>query len=286
MKFANVGGRATVITAAGGVDVERTSGGRFPADPPAVFAQWASFRQWAAALGEQQATAFDRDDLGPPSPRPTQVFGIGLNYRAHAAEAGLKVPEFPAVFTKFPTCITGPNSDVVLPSAKVDWEVELLVVIGLYGRFVSEADGWKHVAGLAVGQDLSERVVQFAGGGQFSLGKSFPGFGPTGPWLVTPDEIPDPGDLELSCRINGEEVQKGRTSDMILSVPRLVAELSAIVPLLPGDVIFTGTPAGIGATRKPPRFLAPGDVVESWIEHVGALRNRCVAAADPQRGPR
>jgi 2-keto-4-pentenoate hydratase/2-oxohepta-3-ene-1,7-dioic acid hydratase in catechol pathway len=285
MKFANLGGRATVITAAGGIDVERASGGRFPADPQAVFAQWSSFRAWAGALGGEKATPLDRDDLGPPAPRPTQVFGIGLNYRAHAAEAGLKVPEFPSVFTKFPTCIAGPTSDVVLPSGKVDWEVELVVVIGLYARCVSEADGWKHVAGLAVGQDLSERVVQFAGGGQFSLGKSFPGFGPTGPWLVTPDEIPDPDDLELGCRVNGEEMQKGRTSDMVLPVPRLVAELSAILPLLPGDLIFTGTPAGIGATRKPPRFLAPGDVVESWLEHVGGLRNRCLAASDPQRGP-
>jgi 2,4-didehydro-3-deoxy-L-rhamnonate hydrolase len=283
MKFANLGGRAAVITDAGAIDVERASGGRFPAEPQAVFAEWAALREWAATLGPQQATSVSRSDLGPPAPRPTQVFGIGLNYRAHAAEAGVAVPGSPAVFTKFPTCITGPTSDVVLPSAKVDWEVELVVVIGLYARHVSETEGWKHVAGLAVGQDLSERVVQFSGGGQFSLGKSFPGFGPTGPWLVTPDEIPDPGDLELGCSVNGEAMQKSRTSDMVFPVTRLIAELSAVLPLLPGDVIFTGTPAGIGATRKPPRFLAPQDVVESYIEHVGTLRNRCIAAPYPQR---
>lgn len=279
MRFANVGGRAAVLTEAGAVDVERASGGRFPADPQALFAEWAALRSWAAGLGSPEVTAVDEARLGAPAPRPAQVFGIGLNYRAHAAEAGLPVPGFPAVFTKFPTCITGPNADVVLPSAKVDWEVELVVVIGREARRVSERDGWNHVAGLAVGQDVSERVVQFAGGGQFSLGKSFPGFGPVGPWLVTPEEVPDPSDVALECRVNGEVMQRGRTSDMVFAVPRLVAELSAILPLLPGDVIFTGTPAGIGATRKPPRFLAPGDVIESTIEHVGTLRNRCVSAA-------
>ena len=133
--------------------------------------------------------------------------------------------------------------------------------------------GWRHVAGLTVGQDLSERVVQWASGGQFSLGKSFPGFGPMGPWLVTPNELVDPDDLELGCDIDGEVVQKSRTSDMVFSVPRLVAELSSILPLLPGDVIFTGTPAGIGATRKPPRFLQPGEVLHSWIEGIGSIRD-------------
>jgi 2,4-diketo-3-deoxy-L-fuconate hydrolase len=279
MKFANLAGRAAVITEAGAVDLERASGGRFPADPQAAFSDWAAIRAWAAGLRDPQATPFDEHLLAAPAPRPAQVFGIGLNYRAHAAEAGLPVPGFPAVFTKFPTCITGPRADVALPSAKVDWEVELVVVIGLEARRVSESDGWRYVAGLAVGQDVSERVVQFAGGGQFSLGKSFPGFGPMGPWLVTPDEVPDAGDLELRCSVNGELMQRGRTSDMVFPVPRLIAELSAILPLLPGDVVFTGTPAGIGATRTPPRFLAPGDVIESTIEHVGTLRNRCVAAA-------
>lgn len=279
MKFANLAGRAVVITEAGAVDVERASGGRFPSDPQAAFSEWAALRAWAASLRSPEATPVDEGLLGAPAPRPAQVFGIGLNYRAHAAEAGLQVPEFPAVFTKFPTCITGPRADVVLPSGKVDWEVELVVVIGLEAHHVSQSDGWKHVAGLTVGQDVSERVVQFAGGGQFSLGKSFPGFGPMGPWLVTPDEVPNPGDLELRCNVNGEAMQRGRTSDMVFGVPRLIAELSGVLPLLPGDVVFTGTPAGIGATRKPPRFLAPGDVIESTIEHVGVLRNRCVTAA-------
>jgi 2-keto-4-pentenoate hydratase/2-oxohepta-3-ene-1,7-dioic acid hydratase in catechol pathway len=143
---------------------------------------------------------------------------------------------------------------------------------------VAESAAWDHVAGLTVGQDLSERIVQWAGAGQFSLGKSFPGFGPMGPWLVTPDEVPNRDDLELGCAIDGETVQKSRTSNMVFGVSRLVAELSAVLPLLPGDVIFTGTPAGIGAARKPPRFLKPGEVLTSYVEGIGTLRNRLVAA--------
>jgi 2-keto-4-pentenoate hydratase/2-oxohepta-3-ene-1,7-dioic acid hydratase in catechol pathway len=160
----------------------------------------------------------------------------------------------------------------------VDWEVELVAVIGVRAHRVAEDAAWPHVAGLTVGQDLSERVVQWGAGGQFSLGKSFPGFGPMGPWLVTADELADPDDLALECAVNGEVMQKSRTSDMVFGVARLIAELSAILPLLPGDVIFTGTPAGIGATRKPPRFLQPGDVLTSTIEGIGTLRNRCVGA--------
>ena len=175
------------------------------------------------------------------------MFGIGLNYRDHAAESGLPLPDRPATFTKFPTCLTGPDAEVPLPSGAVDWEVELVVVIGVRAHRVSEGAAWQHVAGVTVGQDLSERVVQWSAGGQFSLGKSFPGFGPMGPCLVTPDALADPDDLAIRCAVNGEIVQQSRTSDMVFGVPRLIAELSAVLPLLPGDVIFTGTPSGIGA---------------------------------------
>lgn len=278
MRIANYDGKLTIVTDSGGVDVESTSNGRFSADPQAVFADWRAFCGWARSATGSAARPIADERLGPPAPRPVQVFGIGLNYEDHAAEAGIPLPTSPAVFTKFPTCITGPYANVDLPSSKVDWEVELVVVMGVRAHRVAEARAWNHVAGLTVGQDLSERVVQFAGAGQFSLGKSFPGFGPTGPWLVTPDEFANPDDLELRCTVNGETVQASRTSKMVFRVPRLIAELSAVLPLLPGDVIFTGTPVGIGATRKPPRFLAPGDVVESTIEGIGTLRNRCVAA--------
>jgi 2,4-didehydro-3-deoxy-L-rhamnonate hydrolase len=274
MKIASVRGRLGLVTTSGVVDVERASHGRFDADPQAIYASWDEFRQWASGANGEAAPLAE-GELDAPTPRPTQVFAIGLNYRAHAAEAGMALPERPATFTKFPTCITAPYADLELPSDKVDWEVELVVILGRRAHRVKEADGWAHVAGLAVGQDYSERVVQFAAGAQFSLGKSFPGFGPIGPFLVTTDELRDPNDLELRCTVNGEIVQRSRTSDMAFSVPQLVAELSSVVPLLPGDVIFTGTPAGVGVARKPPLFLKPGDVVESTIEGVGTIRNRC-----------
>jgi len=279
MKLGNVRGRLSLLTGVGAIDVEKASGGRFAADPQAVFAKWREFCAWAASAAKSDAKPYAETDLQCPVPRPTQVFGIGLNYRAHAEEAGLPIPNGPPTFTKFPSCITGPFDDVTLPSGFVDWEVELVVVIGERAFHVGESDGWKHVAALTVGQDISERVVQWGNGGQFSLGKSFPGFGPLGPCLVTPDEITNPDDLELGCRVSGEVMQTSRTSDMIFSVPRLIAELSAILPLLPGDIIFTGTPQGVGAVRKPPRFLQPGDAIESWIEGIGTIRNRMVAAS-------
>lgn len=259
-----------------GVDVAATSQGRFGPDPGGLYDDWAAFRSWAggldAAAGER--VPVDEARLCPPSPAPRQVFGIGLNYQAHADETGHEVTRIPAVFTKFPTCLAGPFAEVELPSGYVDWEVELVVVIGRTAHRVEAADAWAHVAGLTVGQDLSERVVQRAAGAQFSLGKSYPGFGPTGPWLVTPDELDDADDLALRCTLDGEVVQEARTGDMIVGVAGLVAVLSGIVTLLPGDVVFTGTPPGVGVARDPRRFLAPGQVVESWIEGIGTMRNR------------
>jgi 2-keto-4-pentenoate hydratase/2-oxohepta-3-ene-1,7-dioic acid hydratase in catechol pathway len=278
VRLANVDGRATLLYPGGGLDVARASDGRFGPDLHAIYASWLGFRDWAATAAAAGPTPVAEHDLRPPSPRPAQVFGIGLNYRDHAREAGMPLPERPATFTKFPTCLARPHADVRLPSAMVDWEVELVAVIGVRAYRVAEDDAWRHVAGLTIGQDLSERVVQWSAGGQFCLGKSFPDFGPTGPWLVTPDELDHPDDLAIGCRLNGDVVQESRTSDMVFGVPRLVAELSAILPLLPGDVVFTGTPAGIGATRKPPRFLVPGDVLVSRIDGIGEIRNRMVAA--------
>ena len=184
---------------------------------------------------------------------------------------------FPPTFTKFPTCLTGPDATVELPSEFVDWEVELVVVIGrprLRGRCRRRL---AHVAGLTVGQDLSERIVQTRPPApQFSLGKSFPGFGPIGPWIVSPDELDDPDDLALGCTVNGEEVQKSRTSDLIFGVGALITCLSSITPLLPGDLIFTGTPSGVGGTRTPPRFLAPGDELVSTIDGIGTIHTHLI----------
>jgi 2,4-diketo-3-deoxy-L-fuconate hydrolase len=277
MKIANVSGRLVIVTEEGGIDVETASAGRFGPDPQAIYGHWQAFRAWAGDAPSQGGAIIGDSDLGPPSPRPAQVFAIGMNYRDHAAETGLALPASPATFTKFPTCLTAPFADVVLPSEAVDWEVELVVVIGVRARHVGLSEAWDHVAGVTIGQDLSERVVQFASGGHFSLGKSFPGFGPTGPWLVTPDELGDPDDLELGCSVDGCEVQKSRTSQLVFGVPELIVQLSAVLPLLPGDLIFTGTPAGIGATRQPPQFLRPGQVLTSYIEGVGTMANRLIA---------
>jgi 2-keto-4-pentenoate hydratase/2-oxohepta-3-ene-1,7-dioic acid hydratase in catechol pathway len=259
------------------VDVERASGGSLPADPQAIYDHWDAVRALAERVSEPDAP-LDSQELEAPVPRPRQVFAIGMNYAAHAAEAGVEVPQHPPTFTKFPTCLAGPDATVVLPSEFVDWEVELVVVIGRPAYEVAPGAGWSHVAGVTVGQDLSERMVQLRPPApQFSLGKSYPGFGPTGPWVVTADELADPDDLAISCAVNGEEVQKSRTSDLVFGVDALVHELSSITPLLPGDLVFTGTPSGVGGTRTPPRFLAPGDELVSTIEGIGTIRTHLVA---------
>jgi len=276
MRVASAGGRAVLICGDGVVDVAAASGGALPADPQLLFEHWDAVRALAERAPEPDARV-DLRVLQAPVPRPRQVFAIGMNYAAHAAEAGLDAPTFPPTFTKFPTCLTGPDATVELPSSFVDWEVELVVVIGRLAYDVPIGEGWQHVAGLTVGQDLSERIVQTRPPApQFSLGKSFPGFGPIGPWVVPPDELDDPDDLALGCTVNGEEVQKSRTSDLIFDVDALIHHLSSIAPLLPGDLIFTGTPSGVGATRTPPRFLAPGDLLVSTIEGVGTIHTHLV----------
>jgi 2-keto-4-pentenoate hydratase/2-oxohepta-3-ene-1,7-dioic acid hydratase in catechol pathway len=279
VRIGNLDGRLVILTDAGALDVERASGGRFASDPQAVYQSWAEFTAWAAAADHAGAQPYDTGGLGAPAPAPRQAFGIGLNYRDHAAEAGMEVPDQLSVFTKFASCLTGPYTEVALPpGGHTDWEVELVAVIGTRAWQIAEADGWSHVAGLTVGQDISERILQLGSKPpQFSLGKSFPGFGPTGPWLVTLDEFANPDDLELGCSINGEDVQKSRTSNLIASVPKIIATLSETVPLLPGDVIFTGTPAGVGMARDPQRWLAPGDELVTYIEGIGEMRQSCVA---------
>jgi 2-keto-4-pentenoate hydratase/2-oxohepta-3-ene-1,7-dioic acid hydratase in catechol pathway len=276
MRVATVEGRAVVLVGDGVVDVSTASAGSLPADPQLLYEHWDELRALAERTTEPHA-ALDPRSLQAPVPRPRQVFAIGMNYAAHAAEAGLEAPTFPPTFTKFPTCLTGPDATVELPSEFVDWEVELVVVMGRLAYEVATGSGWAYVAGLTVGQDLSERIVQTRPPApQFSLGKSFPGFGPIGPWVVTPDELDDPDDLALGCSVNGEEVQKSRTSDLIFGVDALIHHLSSITPLLPGDLIFTGTPAGVGGTRTPPRFLAPGDELISTIEGIGTIHTHLV----------
>lgn len=283
MRIANVDSRAVLMTSAeAGIDIHTASEKRFGPDLASVYEHWEAFSAWAKDAGDRSVdVAADRSLLGSPSPAPRQVLAIGLNYSEHAAESGFAQPDrLPPVFTKFPTCITGPDTEVVLPEGgNTDWEVELVAIIGREAKNVPAADAWAYVAGLSVGQDISERVSQLAGPApQFGLGKSFAGFGPIGPWLVTPDEFNDPNDLELSCSIDGELVQKGRTKDLIFSVPQLIEGLSAILTLLPGDVIFTGTPAGVGVGRNPQRFLQPGETLTSRVEGIGELTQTFVEA--------
>lgn len=275
MRIANIGGRLNLVVAGGGVDVEKASDGLFAADPAAVYDRWAEFRGWAAAGVDFPADPIDEQTLGAPSPRPRQVFSIGANYPDHAAEADFTLPEVMEVFSKFPSSITGPNADVPLPKATVDWEAELVVVVGAVAHRVIQETAWDHIAGVTGGQDYSERERQMAAS-QWGLAKSYPAFGPTGPWLVTPDEFPDPDDIGITCSVNGERMQSARTSRMIYSVPEIVAELSTFCTLYPGDLIFTGTMAGVGFIRKPPRYLTVDDVVVTDVEGVGQLRNTMV----------
>ncbi len=279
MRIGTISGRLSLVSGDRALDVERASNGRFAADPDLIFGRWRDFTDWAATRSATDGEPFTPDLVGPPVSRPAQIFGIGLNYRAHASEAGVaQVPASPAVFTKFVSSITGPYDTVTLPSDKVDWEVELVAVIGERAHEVSEKDAWRHVAGLTIGQDLSERAVQLAGPvPQFSLGKSYPGFSPIGPVIVTPDEFSDPDDLALGCSLDGEVLQDGRTKDLIFSVPELVARLSNVLPLLPGDLIFTGTPSGVGMARDPQRYLPPGATLVSTIDGIGELRTPLVA---------
>lgn len=229
----------------------------------------------ATADGEF-AAALDDGRVGPPVPAPGSVFAVGLNYRSHAAESGVEPPATPLVFTKFPSCLTGPRADIELRSTTGDHEVELVVVIGTGGRDIDPADAWSHVAGLTVGQDISDRLLQFAASPpHFDLGKSRDTYGPIGPFVISTDAVTDPDDLALECLVNGVRHQSDRTANLIFDVPTLIAYLSGILTLQPGDLLFTGTPDGVGGPAG--RFLAAGDVIETTIEGIGTIVNRCTA---------
>lgn len=279
MRIYNVAGRLALGVGDGAVDVEEASDGRFGADVQAIFERWPEFTDWAGEFAGPATLEIDASRLGSPAPRPPQIFGIGLNYRDHAAEAGLTLPERPMVFTKFPASVTGPGGSIIRPAGSVDFETELVAVIGRRAEYVPAAQAWEYVAGFTVGQDLSERELQTSGPPpqQYNMGKSYRGFAPIGPALVTLDEFADPNDLELGCLVNGRQMQKGRTGDMIFSIPELIEFLSGILPLLPGDLIFTGTPSGIGWARKPPELLQIGDELITWVEGIGEMRHQFIA---------
>ncbi len=216
--------------------------------------------------------------LGVPIAGIRQFLGIGLNYRQHAIEAGMAIPTEPIVFSKSITALAGPDDDLPLPvgSVALDYEVELGIVIGTTARRVSQGDALQHVAGYVLANDVSERDWQLHRGGQWLKGKCHDGFGPIGPWLVTTDELPDPQQVGLQLRVNGEERQNSSTGDMIFGVAEIVSYLSQFMTLLPGDVVVTGTPQGVGMGFKPPKYLKAGDVVELFSPQLGRQQQRVV----------
>jgi 2-keto-4-pentenoate hydratase/2-oxohepta-3-ene-1,7-dioic acid hydratase in catechol pathway len=279
LRFVNLAGRAGLVVDGHVVDIARVSGGELPHDPMEALACWDDLRALEVEVPEDAPT-YDESVVGPPVPRPSKVFGVGLNYRAHAAEAGLDVPELPLIFTKFPNCISGPRADVMMTGDRVDYEVELVVVVGRRARNLAAENVADHLAGYSIGQDISDRAIQFSGKPpQFSMGKSADSFGPLGPAIVSLDAFADPDDLPIRCEVAGELRQEDRTSGMIFSVTELVVYLSRYCTLEPGDLIFTGTPAGVGSVRRPRAYLEAGQEIVSSVEGIGTLRNRCVEAA-------
>ncbi len=275
--LANAAGRAALVVDGHCHDLETVSGGELGPDPMVALA--APDRLAALTIDlDGPGTALAAARLGPPVPCPRNVFAIGLNYQAHADEGSMEVPDNPLVFTKFPSCLVGPTADVEMRSDAVDYEGELVVVIGQGGKDIEPADAWGHVVGLMVGQDISDRAVQFAAKpAHFDLGKSFDTFGPIGPVLVSPDSV-DRDRLRIVTEVNGEVRQDGSTDQLIFDIPTLVSYLSRVATLTTGDLIFTGTPDGIGAAQG--KFLADGDVVTTRIDGIGTLTNRCVRTTD------
>lgn len=239
-----------------------------------------ALKKAAAAIASPAAVVAPFSRLRAPVPDPGKVLCIGLNYRDHAEETGAAIPRDPVVFNKFQTAVAGPDDEIALPSvsSEVDYEAELVIVIGKKGKNVPKERAMEYVAGYTVGHDVSARDWQIKKDGkQWLLGKSFDTFAPMGPALVTADEIPNPHDLAIQLRLNGETMQNSSTKQMIFNTADLIAYISQVCTLLPGDVIFTGTPPGVGMARKPQVFLKPGDVCEVEIEGLGVLRNSCIA---------
>jgi ureidoglycolate lyase len=217
--------------------------------------------------------------LGPCVGRVPKFVAIGLNYRQHAAETRAAIPKEPIIFMKATSSICGPDDDVVIPkgSQKTDWEVELGIVIGSVARYVAQADARRHIAGYCIVNDVSEREFQIERGGQWTKGKSADTFGPIGPWVVTADQVPDPGKLALWTEVNGKRVQNSNTGDLIFGIDEIVSYVSHFLTLMPGDVIATGTPSGVGLGMKPPQFLKPGDRMRLSVEGLGEQNQRTVA---------
>lgn len=278
MRIANLNNRLALLTGDAALDVAQASGGKFGPDILSAYDHWDDFVAWEKGADYSDAKPFAKEDLGAPVPFPRQILAVGLNYRDHADEASLPYPEHPMLFTKFASSLTGPFTRVTADSAAIDYEAEMVVVIGTKADRVKAADAWRHVAGLCIGQDLTERDVQWRPPApQFSLGKSLRGFGPFGPAVVTLDEISDPENLTVRGVLKGGDidgefvVQDGNSKDLIFSVPQLIERLSEHLTLFPGDVIFTGTPAGVGMGRDPKVFMKPGHVLTTSLGDIAQI---------------
>jgi len=281
MRLANHAGRATVVVDGRAVDVETASGGSLGSDPMllADLANHPVLQRIADAAVPADWPAVDEAKLGAPVPRPPKGFGVALNYRQHAVESNLAIPEEPHLFAKTENCVCGPFDDIVVPAGreKVDYEAELVIAFGRRCSGATRADAWSYLAGVTCGQDISDRGEQFRlPVKQFTIAKSYDTFGPIGPYLVTPDEFADPDALDLVGRLSGVEMQRTSTNDLIFGVPALVEWLSRFITFQPGDLIWTGTPGGVGEAQQPPRFLRAGDIVETEIPGIGCMRNPVV----------
>jgi len=279
LRFGSIGGRAHAFfgddrqpTA---VDIERALG--LPADPMQCIGHWDELRSRLDDLANSATRRVDLTELDCPVPRPSQLFAVGLNYRKHAEEMNSQIPSQPLVFAKFPSSLNSPTGPVKIVGDTCDYESEVVVVIAKGGRDIPVGEAWNHIAGLCAGQDVSDRGLQYAGAPpQFSLGKSRLGFSPIGPWVGDVREHPRRDTLAIGCSVNGEIRQNTEIHDMIFSIDKVVSFLSSIVELRSGDVIYTGSPSGVGHGMKPPKYLQPGDVIETTLEGVGTIINRCV----------
>jgi 2-keto-4-pentenoate hydratase/2-oxohepta-3-ene-1,7-dioic acid hydratase in catechol pathway len=286
MKLATVqtpqGPRAVAVERTHCIDLHATDA-RLPANVRELLEQGAAARAHAAeAVRRPDAVRYGLSTVHFLAPviDPRKIVCVGLNYRDHARESGAPIPREPVLFSKYPTALTGHGQPIVLPptSQEVDFEAELVMVVGQGGRNIPANRGQEHLAGYTVGNDVSARDWQLKKDGkQWMIGKTFDTFAPVGPWLVTADELPDPHHLGIRLRLNGQTMQDSNTDQMIFPAGEIVAYLSSVFTLEPGDLIFTGTPPGVGFARKPPVFLKPGDVVEVEIDGLGLLRNPVVA---------
>ena len=279
-KLANIEGRAALVDGENYYDLETISNGKFNNDTSNALTNLVGLSELSEDLSKSEPTGLLHDvKIDAPISAPKNCYAVGLNYRNHAEEAGMDIPSVPMVFTKHTTCLVGPNSTIEMRSDHVDYEAELVVVIGHPGKDILKDNAWNHVAGLCVGQDISDRTVQFSSKPpQFNLGKSFDTFGPMGPYLVSPDSLQNKESLQIECKVNQEVRQKDNTNDLIFDIPSIISYLSEIVTLNTGDVIFTGTPGGVGVMEG--KFLKDGDVLRTSIEGLGTLKNVCKRISD------